>query len=280
MKRTICIAQISFQDDIQRHFRRIKETIEQNRKTDLIVFPELILHGHPSTEKPAGILYRRVKNFYQAIARDANDLYSFIRKVDARVIIGQLQGGPYNFWNVATYVDRNTLVHAPKTHIHWTEKNFRAGRKLKVISTPAGNLGLMICFDGAFPEVWRVLALQGAEIIVNISATPGTFPDRYIWRRLQGAAIANQVFVIYVDRPGPYFSGHSAVIDPRGDILYDAGSEECVTSVEIDLSDLYAWREEERIFEHRRPLLYRELGKRSRKAEQMEEEIQPAGRGA
>lgn len=262
MNRTICLAQIAFRDNIKSHIARIKRTIKENRHADLIVFPELILHGHPSTERPEGILYRRIKHFYKAIVNDADNLYSFIKKVDARVVFGQLRGGPYSFQNVATYVDRKVVVHAPKTHIHWTE-NFRAGKELKVIPTRAGKMGLIVCFDGAFTEVWRLLALQGAEIVVNISATPQTFPVQYIWRRLQGAAISNQVFVVYVNRPGPYFSGHSAVLDPRGEILIDAGKKENVALVELDLAELYRWREEEKIFDYRRPLLYRQISRRS-----------------
>ncbi|NIT00542.1 MAG: hypothetical protein GTO09_00195, partial [Candidatus Latescibacteria bacterium] len=53
-----------------------------------------------------------------------------------------------------------------KTHVHWTE-NFVPGKRLKVFSTPVGKIGISICFDAAFPEVWRVLALRGARILVN-----------------------------------------------------------------------------------------------------------------
>jgi predicted amidohydrolase len=261
MKRKICLAQIGFLPDIEENIARIKKIISDNRKADLIVFPELILHGHPSVDTPEGLLYRRVKYFYKSVASDADDLYRFVQKKKARVIIGELKGGPGRFFNVATYVDKEQVVHYRKTHVHWTE-NFKAGRDLMVFDTAAGKLGPMICFDAAFPEIWRVVTLNGAEIIVVISATPGGFNPDYIWRRLIGGAFFNQVFVVYVNRPGYVFSGHSTVIDPRGNVLVDAGNQERVIECEIDLDEMINWRTVEKIFENRRPLLYRDISRK------------------
>ncbi len=261
MKRRICMAQIGFVADIRAHIDRLKDIIVRHRDADLIVFPELILHGHPSIETPEGTLYRQVKKFYKRIAGDSDDLYRFVATVGARVIIGELRGVPGSFSNVATYIDGTTVEHYAKTHIHWTE-NFLPGRRLRVFQTPMGKVGVTICFDGAFAEVWRVLALQGAAVIVNISATPRSFSHDYILRRLKGAAISNQVYVVYVNRPDKIFSGHSVVIDPRGEIVLDAGDGEQIVEAEIDLASVAAWREEEQIYGHRRPLLYRDILKR------------------
>lgn len=261
MKRKICLAQIGFTPDIRQHIEKIKKIISDHRKADLIVFPELILHGHPSVEKPEGLLYRRVKYFYKSVASDADNLYQYIQEIKARVIIGELKGGPGRFFNVATYIDQEQIVHYRKTHVHWTE-NFKAGRELMVFDTVVGRIGPMICFDAAFPEVWRVVTLNGADIIVVISATPASFNSDYTWKRLVGGAFFNQIFVVYVNRPGDFFSGNSAVIDPRGNVLADAGKREAVIECEIDLDEMKSWRIEENIFENRRPLLYRDISRK------------------
>lgn len=260
MKRTICVAQIGFREDVGSNIDTIKEIIDENRAADLIVFPELILHGHPSIERPEGLLERRVRKFYRSIADDSEDLYQFVRARDAAVVIGELKGGPSSYHNVATYIDREHIVHYAKTHVHWTE-NFVPGRDFEVFDSSVGMLGMLICYDGAFSEPWRVLALRGARVVVNISATPRSFPDRYVRRRLQGAAISNQLFVVYANRPGSYFSGRSSVIDPRGEVLVEAREEECVLICEIDLDEVERWRNEERVFIDRRPLLYRDIGR-------------------
>lgn len=257
--RRICIAQINYNSrDIQRHVTRVKNIIHNYKSYDLIVFPELILHGHPSFEKPEGFLYRKMKVIYRAISRD---LYEFIKEEKARVIIGEVKRWGERYFNLATYADENGTQSYTKTHVHWTE-NFVAGRKLVPFDSPFGKIGINICFDAAFSEVWRVLALKGAEIIVNISAVPESFPVEYMWRRFAGAAINNQVFVVYANRPGPFFSGYSAVFDPTGEPFIKAGAKEKILEADIDIRKVRKWRNREQIYPYRRPVLYREIGNR------------------
>ncbi|MGD9073833.1 MAG: carbon-nitrogen hydrolase family protein [Desulfobacteraceae bacterium] len=252
----LCIAQINYNsENIQGHVEKIKNIISTYRKYDLIVLPELILHGHPSFEKPEGFLYRRMKIVYKAVSED---VYQFVRDIKARVIVGELKRWGERYYNMATYIDKDQIQSYTKTHVHWTE-NFVAGRKLMVFDSPFGKIGINICFDGAFSEVWRVLALKGADVIVNISAVPKTFPVDYMWRRFIGAAIYNQVYVVYANRPGPFFSGHSAVFGPMGETLAKAGSEETILEADIDTRKVQKWRNEEQIYPYRRPLLYREV---------------------
>ena len=67
-KTRICVAQINFNTkSIQTHLAKIESIIEEHKSSDLIVFPELILHGHPSIEKPEGFLYRRMKTVYKKL---------------------------------------------------------------------------------------------------------------------------------------------------------------------------------------------------------------------
>ncbi|MGD8758388.1 MAG: carbon-nitrogen hydrolase family protein [Deltaproteobacteria bacterium] len=257
----ICVAQINFNaKNIQTHLSKIESVIQAHKSFDLIVFPELILHGHPSMEKPEGFLYRRMKTVYRSISQD---LYQLVRDLDARVIIGESKRWGERYYNMATYVDRNTIQSYAKTHVHWTEQ-FVPGRQLKIFDTPFSKIGITICFDGAFSEVWRVLALKGADVVVNISAVPKEFPVSYMWRRLSGAAIFNEVYVIYANRPGPVFSGHSAVFDPKGETISKAGRRETILEADIDLTEVGRWQEQEPIFPYRRPLLYREIVNRHR----------------
>lgn len=263
MKRRITLVQINYDaSDTRRHIERIKGVIAENKSSDLIVFPELILHGHASLEKPEGFLYRRTEG--RGEHHLSEEIAQFVKEMDARVLLGQIMRRGDMFYNLATYMDFATVQSYTKTHVHWTER-FIPGRELKVISTPAGRLGLTICFDAAFPEIGRVLALRGAEIIINISAVPKTFAVKYMWRRLAAMALNNQVYVVYVNRPGPYFAGHSAVFDPRGNLMAHTGKEEEVFDQEIDFDLIGRWREEEMIYRHRRPLLYREIGRETSK---------------
>lgn len=260
----VCIAQINYRPGhIRDHVERIKGLIREHRDADLIVFPELVLHGHPSLEKPEGFLYRRAKALY---GRVSADVYRFVRETGARVILGQMQRRVDNLLNVATYVDGDGPQHYVKTHVHWTE-NFLPGRRLRTFHTPFGPVGINICFDAAFPEVWRVLALAGAEVIVNISAVPAHFPVALMHRRLAGAALDNQVFTVYANRPGPAFGGHSAVFGPHGERIAATDDGESVLACRVDLEEVARWRREEAIYPHRRPQLYRPIVSSARRGE-------------
>lgn len=256
----VCVAQIGqATESVEERVQKIKDAILMHRSADLIVFPELILHGHPSARQPEGFLHRRVKAFYRHAAREY-DLHNFAREAGARVIIGDLKQQGNRYFNVATYLDGGRIQGYVKTHVHWTE-NFTPGGRLNVFESPFGKIGLTICFDAAFPEVMRVMALDGAVLLVNIAAVPASFPVRFMWRRLQAAALNNQAFVVYCNRPGTAFSGHSAIFDPRGDIVAQSGGEEGVFLADLDMSEVDAWRAEEPIYANRRPLLYRSLGR-------------------
>jgi predicted amidohydrolase len=262
MKQTmrVAIAQINYRrDNLQRHVRKLKNIISTYKNHDLIVFPELILHGHPSYDRPEPFLYRKMKKVSAFVS---GDLYRHARTEKARIIIGELKQSGEKYYNVATYVDTQSIQSYEKTHVHWSE-NFEPGGKLKVFHSPLGEIGITICFDAAFPEVWRVLALMGAHIIVNIAAVPQFFSVEYMQRRLAGAAINNQVFVVYANRPGPHFSGRSGVFSPRGKIEVEAGDKEQIIQAEIDLDRIDTWRHEEQIYANRRPLLYRPIARRA-----------------
>jgi formamidase len=109
------------------------------------------------------------------------------------------------------------------------------GTRLVTFDIPnVGRVGLAICHDGAFPEVFRQLVWMGADLILQPTLT--TTSDRDAELVLARAnAIANQVFVVNVNAPSPVALGRTVVIDPEGLVRVQAGSgEEAVTDV-LDL---------------------------------------------
>lgn len=105
-----------------------------------------------------------------------------------------------------------------------------------------GRFGIAICHDGAFPEIFRSLAWQGAEAIFQVTLT-GT-SDRDAETVLARAnAIVNQVAVVNVNAAAPVGNGRSLVVDPEGAVRYEAGvGEEVVTAV-LDLDQVERVRE-------------------------------------
>jgi formamidase len=109
------------------------------------------------------------------------------------------------------------------------------GTQLVTFNVPdVGRVGLAICHDGAFPEVFRQLAWMGAEVVLQPTLT--TTSDRDAELVLARAnAIANQLYVVNVNASTPTALGRSAVIDPEGLVRVQASAgEELVTDV-LDL---------------------------------------------
>lgn len=119
---------------------------------------------------------------------------------------------------------------------------FVPGSDVVLKDTPLGRVGLAICYDVRFPELFRAYCREHVEIIL-VSAEWGIQRDEH-WRTLLRArAIENQAFVIAANAVGPLFetqcAGYSAVIDPWGVVLAEAGSsEERLLMAEIDTDEI------------------------------------------
>ena len=121
------------------------------------------------------------------------------------------------------------------------------------IETSVGKLGVLICWDQWYPEAARLMALQGAELLIYPTAIgyePTDTPEeqqrqRMAWQTIQrGHAVANGLHVITVNRvgweDGIQFWGSSFVAGPQGEILYEASTNEeesIVTEIDLDRSE-------------------------------------------
>jgi predicted amidohydrolase len=124
---------------------------------------------------------------------------------------------------------------------------FGRGNKLPVFETKIGRIGMLICFDCFFPELSKIYALKGADILVCISASPSTtriFFEKVIVSR----AIENTVFFTYTNLVGTELNmvywGGNTVIGPRGDVKAKGEyfKEDTVTC-DINLNELTTARE-------------------------------------
>jgi formamidase len=105
-----------------------------------------------------------------------------------------------------------------------------------------GRIGLAICHDGVFPEVFRQLTWDGAEAIVQVSLTPTS--DRAIEIVVVRAnAYVNQIYLVNVNAAAPVGNGRSVVVDPEGTVLYEAGASEEVVTTLIDFEKVALVRE-------------------------------------
>jgi predicted amidohydrolase len=128
-----------------------------------------------------------------------------------------------------------------KIHL-WDQESrrFKRGDQLPVFELEWGKIGLQICYEIGFPEGARILALKGADIIVYPSAFGK--PRFYAWNlATRSRALENGCFVIAPNRTGTekqetVFGGKSRIVDPSGQILAEASSDNEVITAEIDLN--------------------------------------------
>jgi predicted amidohydrolase len=131
------------------------------------------------------------------------------------------------------------------------------GAEPVVVETPLARVGLSICYDVRFPELYRALAARGARVVVVPAAfTMHTGKDH--WHALLRArAIENQVYVVAAAQFGRANEkrvcyGHSLIIDPWGVVLVDAPDREGVVLADIDLEYQDKVRRELPVLDHRR----------------------------
>lgn len=169
---------------------------------------------------------------------------------------------------------RHSKVHLWDREVHY----FRASHGYSVVRTPAGAFGVMICYDGDFPEVPRLLMLRGAEVIFHPSAYPSPHDDE--WRLIYpAAALQNNVYIVQINRVGiekglttgspAHFFGGSAVHDPAGRTVLQApfipvgrGARDRICSCTLDLGRARRLRRASYLPD-RRPETYRSLLARS-----------------
>jgi omega-amidase len=151
-----------------------------------------------------------------------------------------------------------------KIHLYTHGKEheyFTPGSKPAIFTTAGVKWGHIICYDLRFTELSRLLALQGAQVLLVPAQWLCARIDH--WRTLlQARAIENQFYTIGINSTGMMVNdipacGHSLVVNPRGEIMIEAGQTEEILVVELDLSLVDQVRREFALLPDRRPDVYR-----------------------
>ena len=160
---------------------------------------------------------------------------------------------------------RYRKVHVPQIPM-WEEKSyFKPGNLgFPVIETPFARIGIQLCWDVFFPEGFRSLALDGADIIFAPTASAFIQSHERWDRAIAAAAHSNGLFIFRVNRiggaVGQEFYGRSFCVRPDGDMVDSpGGSGEGVVLTTIDLSEIGETRRDWVFLKDRRPSLYKRI---------------------
>lgn len=149
-------------------------------------------------------------------------------------------------------------VNVQKTGKRYCESdNYGHGTRPVVAQTPCGCVGMSVCYDLRFPELYRQLTKQGAEILVAPSAFTAATGQAHWQLLLRARAVENLSYVVGAnlcnrDHPKKPTWGGSAIIDPWGEVLAEMDDEEGFIIADIDLTRVKELRQNMPVLEHRR----------------------------
>jgi formamidase len=209
------------------------------------VFPELYLSGEdPFTrDEPQGYAEEVAEPIPGPTTDRIGKLAATAKRwIAAGSLLERADEGIFN--TAVVFSPTGELVARHRKIVPWApfEKTVPGGA-LTVFDIPGkGRVGLMICYEGWFPEIARGLALKGAELIVQPSLT--TTPDRAEELVLaRSHAIVNQCFVVNVNGVATIGGGSSIAVDPEGRVLFEAGGGEEFLVEVIDMERVSQIRE-------------------------------------
>ncbi|MBU1100879.1 MAG: carbon-nitrogen family hydrolase [Bacteroidetes bacterium] len=230
-------------EDKEANMSKIDKMLESiDGDEDMLVFPEMTLTGFTmESKKFAEDIDGPSVRYFMEMAR--------IRKTN--VFAGIIEEFDGLIYNTLFHFDSFGLIKARYRKVHpfsmsTEDEHFAAGEEIVVTKIDQTRIGLTICYDLRFPELYRKYTKDGVDIIINTANWPVTRVDH--WKTLLKArAIENQCFIVGVNRVGDdpklNYSGCSGIYDPLGKEIVMVEQDEIVIKVEIDISKVKETRE-------------------------------------
>ena len=239
--------------------RKLDGLIEQSKTTDILVLPELCNSGYNfSSFRQAWETSENIEN-----SLFINYLLSKCKQYNLYIVSGFNERDNNNLYNSAILIGpKGYIGKYRKLHLFLNEKDyFQPGNiGLPVFDIGLCKVGMLVCFDWIFPEVWRIMALKGAEIICHPSnlVLPG-----FAQKAIPIHALTNRIYIITANRIGAEgdlsFTGLSLIANPYGDILFQASQTEeeaGMQNIDILLARDKEITEKNNLFSDRRPEEY------------------------
>jgi predicted amidohydrolase len=242
-------------NDVEANLKRGIHFMRQvANEADLIVFPELWTTGYylskhaflELAETTDGPTINRLRE--EALKTNSVIISSFAEKDDQN-----------NLYIAAAVIDqKGDLLGVLRKSLLWGRENeiFKMGEiKYPIIETKFAKIGVLICYEMEFPEPSRLLALEGAEMIVCPSVWSVAASRRWDIQ-LPARALDNSIFIMGINTVGNNTCGKSKLVGPMGDIFAEASdSREEVLLRAVDIHSIYWARDENRYLEDYRSKL-------------------------
>ncbi len=231
-------------NNLKRTTALIKKAIKQ--KTDFIITPEVSSKFSLDKKK----LLSTATSMHQD--RYLKGIKNLAKKYKKWILIGSLIIKDKNkLVNRSVLINSNGKIKSYYDKIHMYDaklsksekyaesKTFKPGNKIKIVSLPWGKLGLSICYDLRFPNMYRKMSKKGAIFLSIPSAFTDTTGKRHWHTLLKARAIENFSYVFAPGQAGKHCNGrktygHSMIVSPDGKILKELGKREGVITTTVD----------------------------------------------
>ncbi|GAA3677959.1 MULTISPECIES: carbon-nitrogen family hydrolase [Yimella] len=261
----VALIQLAYDDNEPNAERidRVVDLVEKQRGHDLVMLPELWSAGGFDYRAWSGAAQATDGVVAQRLSDAARSIGAYLHggSIVERPADGSTGAEGKDLWNTSLIFGRDGRTLATYRKIHrfgfagGEPKLMEAGEDLVTVEIDGTRAGLSTCYDLRFPELYR----QYGDRDVELSLIPAAWPMARVehWRvLLRARAIENQTFVLACNTAGTHakteMGGHSAVIDPNGVVLAEAGEGEEVLRAEIDPSLVAQQRESFPVLRDRR----------------------------
>jgi len=210
---------------------------EENSDLDLLIFPEMTLTGFTmQSEKFAEEIEGESFAYFASLAE----------KFECDVIAGIIENSSGQYFNTIIHIEKNRKLKNYYHKIHPfsysdEDKHFSAGNKPIITEINDLKIGLSICYDLRFPELYRFYAKENVHLIIVIANWPDTRIEHWCVL-LKARAIENQCFVAGINRVGRdpklNYTGFSCVYNPMGKEIVTVENEERIIFAEIKKTEV------------------------------------------
>ena len=271
----IALCQMNVVDNKEKNIEKATQMIKESKKqgADLAVLPEMFNCPY---ENEKFVEYAEILESSKTLKEISN----IAKEENIHVLAGSIpelerddENDTESIYNTAVFFDNNgkQLGKHRKMHlfdidvkgkIYFKESDtLSAGNDFTIIKTDLATIGIGICYDIRFVELSRIMALNGAEILIFPGAFNLTTGPAHWELLFRSRALDNQTFAIGVapalDEDASYNSyGHSIAVNPWGEVIEELDYSEELKIIEIDLDEIKRVREEIPVLKNRRTDLY------------------------
>ena len=271
----IALCQMNVVDNKEKNIEKAIQMIKESKRqgADLAVLPEMFNCPY---ENEKFIEYAEELEG----SRTLKEISNIAKEENIHVLAGSIpelekneENEGESIYNTAVFFDNNGKMLGKHRKMHLFDIDVKgkiyfkesdtlsAGNDFTIIETDLATIGIGICYDIRFVELSRIMALNGAELLIFPGAFNLTTGPAHWQLLFRSRALDNQVYTIGVapalDKDASYNSyGHSIAVNPWGELIEELGFDEELKIVEIDLDEIKRIREEIPVLKNRRCDLY------------------------